>query len=169
MNMAFVFQWLQYSQMMIAVLMMLALVTLPMAPLWGQNNHAKGNAEGAKPEGAMANGTYLYGQSPQADQLGKQYIVFEVTGDEVVGALYMPRSEFSCFQGEITANELEMTVDDPYNESTHPYAIALEPQSPMANRNGQLETPIALEGYHPLEEISANDKRMLATCQNQFQ
>ncbi|PSO48460.1 MAG: hypothetical protein BRC33_09760 [Cyanobacteria bacterium SW_9_44_58] len=169
MNMVFVLQWLQYSQMMIAVLMMLALVALPMAPLWGQNNHAKGNPGEAKSEGAMANGTYLYGQSPQADQLGKEYIVFEVSGDKVVGALYMPRSEFSCFQGEITANELEMTVEDPYNESTHSYAIALEPQSPMADRNGAPETPITLEGYHPLEEISPNDKRMLATCQKEFQ
>lgn len=169
MNMAFVYQWLQYSQIMIAVLIMLVLVTLPIAPLWAQNNNPEQDSEDANGEGAMANGTYLYGQSPQVDQLGKQYIVFEVTGEKVVGALYMPHSEFSCFQGEITPNRLEMTVDDPYNESTHPYAIALAEHSPLANRNGQLEKPIVLQGYHPLEEISQNDQRMLATCQKELQ
>jgi len=167
MNMAFFYQWLQCSQMMIAVLMMLALVTLPMTPLWAQTNQSNGKTEGD--DGVMSDGTYLYGQSPQADQLGKQYIIFEVTGQDVIGALYMPHSEFSCFKGNITPNQLEMTVDDPYNETTHPYAIALEERSPVASQNGVPAEAIMLQGYHPLEEISANDQRMLATCQKEFQ
>ena len=48
------------------------------------------------------------------------------------------------------------------------YAIALEAVSPLASRNEQVQAPVTLKGYHPLEEISPNDERMLATCQNEF-
>jgi hypothetical protein len=165
MNMTFISQWLQLSQFVMAALMMFALMTLPMTPLWAQESNRK--TDGESNSGVFPEGTYLYGQSPQADQIGQEYIVFEVSQGELVGALYMPHSEFSCFQGEITANQLEMLVDHPYDDTTHSHAIALESTSPIASRDGQGQE-LTIQGYHALEEISANDQRMLATCKKEM-
>lgn len=160
MNIIFIYQWLQASQLFMAILVMSAFVFAPIAPLRAQENNSS-----RKP---FPNGTYLYGQSQQANQIGSSYIVFEVIQDQLIGALYMPHSEFSCFRGEVQGNEVVMTVDHPYEDTTHPYAIALAPTSPIADRNGDATNPLGLQGYHLLEEISENDERMLAVCKKEF-
>ncbi|MDR9403180.1 MAG: hypothetical protein RI580_07050 [Halothece sp. Uz-M2-17] len=165
MNIASLSQWLQSAQMLIAVLLMLVLATVPIGSLSAQEEKERKESNRMS---TLPNGTYLYGQSRQPDQIGQEYIVFEVKDGKLVGALYMPHSEFSCFQGTIQANELAMTVDHPYENTQYPYAIALEAVSPLASRNEQAQAPVTLKGYHPLEEISPNDERMLATCQNEF-
>jgi len=161
MSITFLGQWLQSSQILIAVVIMSAFTTLPIAPSWSQEGQSKDETN------VIPNGFYLYGQSQKPDQIGKEYIVFKAEDGELVGALYMPRSEFSCFRGEIAANQLQMIVDDPYEDSTHPYAIALTTRDAIASRqNDSLSQPVTLQGYHPIEDISDNDRRLLATCQS---
>ena len=181
MSITFWGQWLKSSQILIAAVMMLAFVTLPIAPSWGQESHpysavrrrslrmtvGQSKDEANSNSSVIPNGIYLYGQSQKPDQIGKEYIVFKAEGGELVGALYMPRSEFSCFRGEIAANQLQMIVDHPYEDSTHPYAIALTTRDAIASRqNDSLSQPVTLQGYHPIEDISDNDRRLLAICQS---
>jgi len=167
MNFTLLFQWLQPAQVFMTALVMLVLVTVPMPLLSAQENQETEEGQ-INNNRTLPNGIYLYGQSRQPDQIGHQYIVFEVSGSSLVGALYMPHSEFSCFQGTMTANELEMTVNHPYDNVQYPYAIALSATSPLASRDPEAKAPASLAGYHPLEEISANDQRILATCQKEF-
>lgn len=168
MNFTLLSQWLQPAPVVMTALVMLILVTVPMPLLFAQENQET-EEENTSNNTILPNGIYLYGQSRQPDQIGQEYIVFKVSGSSLVGALYMPHSEFSCFQGTMTANEIEMTVNHPYENTPYPYAIALSATSPLASQNEATQAPVTLKGYHPLEEISANDERMLATCQKEFQ
>jgi len=168
MNFTLLSQLLQPAPVVMTALVMLVLVSMPMSTLSAQKNKEKEAGDSANNR-VLPNGIYLYGQSQQPDQIGQEYIVFEVSGSSLVGALYMPHSEFSCFQGTMTANEIEMTVNHPYDNTQYPYAIALSATSPLASQNEETQVPVTLKGYHPLEEISTNDERMLATCQKEFQ
>lgn len=118
---------------------------------------------------ALADGTYLYGQSPERDQIGSAYMVFEVEQGEVVGAFYMPHSSFDCFYGSLQTDRLALTVVDSYEQTRHPYSIALEPQDTLATTDEDIVAPMGLEGFHPIENLSENDRRILATCQADFQ
>jgi hypothetical protein len=113
----------------------------------------------------LKDGTYLYGQSPQREQLGQEYLVFTVNAGKVTGAFYQPRSEYSCFSGELTASQLSLSIRDPYDNSVSPYAIALTPQAPVAGNHPNLGN-MTLDGYHALGKLSANDQRMLKDCIN---
>jgi len=113
----------------------------------------------------LKDGTYLYGQSPQREQLGQEYLVFKVNAGKVTGAFYQPRSEYSCFSGELTASQLSLSIRDPYDNSVSPYAIALKPQAPVAG-NAQNLGNMTLDGYYALGKLSANDQRILKDCIN---
>lgn len=115
-------------------------------------------------ESSLPDGTYLYGQSPTPDTIGSEYLVFEVRNGTVAGAFYLPSSEFACFSGTLDARSMNLSVIDPYENEAYPYAIALEPQSPVAEG---LASPVemGLAGYHRLEAPSENDLRMLNVCQ----
>jgi hypothetical protein len=117
----------------------------------------------------IPDGIYLYGQSPEPDQIGAAYLVFEADENEIVGAFYMPHSSFDCFQGEVQPNRLALTITDSYEQTTHPYEIAMTASSDIASADNPAIAPAELEGYHPIEEISENDQRILAICRNQFQ
>lgn len=112
----------------------------------------------------LEDGVYLYGQSPERDQIGSEYLVFEVTQGEVVGAFYMPRSSFDCFYGSFEADQLALTVIDSYERTEHPYAVALESTGTVADASGEVVTPVGLQGYHPIADLNANDQRILDIC-----
>ncbi|MBE9115486.1 hypothetical protein IQ249_06190 [Lusitaniella coriacea LEGE 07157] len=116
-------------------------------------------------EASFADGTYLYGQSPQAEQIDREYLVFQVRDGQVTGAAYYPLSEFACFTGQIDETQLSLSVVDPYEDVAHPYAIALESESQTASSNSQVPVPLQLEGFHRLETLSDNDLRLLNACQ----
>ena len=97
----------------------------------------------------LSNGIYLYGQSAIQEQIGKEYLVFEIKNDKVVGALYLPYSSFSYFYGTQKPGQLDVTVADSYDNSIYPYSISLI-------------------NYHRLTKPSENDLRILAICQNSF-
>lgn len=116
---------------------------------------------------SLADGVYLYGESPDPDQLGRSYLVFEVTQGNVIGAFYMPSSEFDCTYGRFQADQLALTVIDSYEQGRHPYAIALEAASPIAAQNATA-TGLNLAGYYPIATVSENDQRILDACKSSY-
>ncbi|WP_107669217.1 hypothetical protein [Cyanothece sp. BG0011] len=110
----------------------------------------------------LPNGTYLYGSSPQADEIGQEYMVFQVHQGEIKGALYMPHSEFNCFTGTFEGNQMRMSVVDPYDGTHHDYSVALQVPSTVAS-NGQWPH-VGLQGFYRLDEISLSDQKILDTC-----
>ncbi|MBD1869749.1 hypothetical protein H6F93_32360 [Leptolyngbya sp. FACHB-671] len=117
---------------------------------------------------ALPDGVYLFGQSPEPDQVGAAYMVFEVNDSQVEGAFYMPYSSFDCFNGQFGGNQLELTVINSYEQTAHPYVVALNENSSVAT-TGNAIAPVGLEGYHQIEQMSENDERILATCQADLQ
>ncbi|MGJ3252643.1 MAG: hypothetical protein ACFE0J_16165 [Elainellaceae cyanobacterium] len=117
---------------------------------------------------SMPNGVYLYGQSAQPDEIGAAYMVFEVNGDRIVGAFYMPYSSFDCFHGELQANQLALNITDSYERDTYPYSVALTTPSAVAADNPAI-APVELEGYHQIDAVSDNDHRILDTCRANYQ
>lgn len=118
----------------------------------------------------LSDGVYLYGESPKPDQIGKGYFVFEVTQGQVVGALYMPRSSFDCASGAFLQNQLALTVVNSYDRVTNPFEIALEKNYNVASgANPANVQPVELQGFYKLNNLSDNDKRMLATCKADMQ
>lgn len=115
-----------------------------------------------------ADGVYLYGQTPEPEQLGAGYMVFEAVDQQLVGALYMPNSSFDCFQGRLEGSELAMTITNSYTQESYPYAVALATNDAIAAA-GEAPAPLSLEGFHRLAELSENDLRILAVCKANLQ
>ncbi len=111
-------------------------------------------------------GLHLYGQSPVRDQLGQEYLIFMVKENRVIGAIYLPSSEFSCFKGNISGGAMNLSILDPYENATYTHSIALQPTSPMAANSTSQE--LGLEGYYSIEKITDNDRRILRTCLSRF-
>lgn len=113
----------------------------------------------------LEDGTYLYGQSDEPNQVGTAYMVFEVAADNIVGAFYMPSSSFDCFQGTIEAHELALDIHDSYAQESYPYSIALVTnEGAIASQEPVLDSRLNIDGFRPIEAVSGNDQRMLATC-----
>ena len=113
----------------------------------------------------LDDGTYLYGQVTEPNQVDSAYMVFDVKGQTIVGAFYMPHSSFDCFQGTIQPDELALTVHDSYSQETFPFAVALAPNDEAIAFEGTVVAPpMKIDGFQPLESLSENDQRILATC-----
>lgn len=112
----------------------------------------------------LPNGTYFYGSSSEPEIIGQEYMVFQVEEGNVKGAVYMPRSEFSCFTGTFANNQLNMSVIDPYDGTKYPYSISLETASTSTVAGNGQWVEIGLEGYHRLEQMSSQDQHILQTC-----
>lgn len=111
----------------------------------------------------LEEGTYLFGQSPEPDQLGAAYAILSVQNNQTVGAFYQPSSSFDCFSGEVSPNRLAVNVVDSYEQTVHPYTVALTLEDSLVA--GEAAGAYTLEGFHPIEDISTNDYEMLAVCQ----
>ena len=111
----------------------------------------------------LADGVYLYGQSPERDQLSSAYLVFEVTHGQIIGAFYMPRSSFDCVYGTLQSEQLALNVVDSYSREAYPYAVALQGGGAIADAKGAVP-PVTLEGMHRIDNINSNDQRILSTC-----
>ncbi|PSB35565.1 hypothetical protein [Stenomitos frigidus] len=116
----------------------------------------------------LPDGNYLYGQAPKAGQLGATYLVFEVNKGKVNGAFYMPQSSFDCVHGTLQTQRLALTVVNSYEQASYPYAVALQAGGTSASSTGPNVAPIALEGFHPIKHLSANDRRILSTCKASY-
>jgi hypothetical protein len=111
----------------------------------------------------LANGVYLYGRSPEPETMGQEYLVFKVQKGEVIGAFYMPRSEFNCFSGSFDSRQINLSIVDPHDGMKYNYAIGLQVVSPVAT-NSRRSSEVTLEGYHRLGNLSDNDQRILDAC-----
>lgn len=96
----------------------------------------------------LLDGVYLYGDSPQPNQLTRNYVVFERSNGKVVGAFYSPQSEFTCFAGDLQGTRLEVETLVPEEAETQ----AVKAQ---------------LANLYPLQQMSANDQRILAVCRQE--
>lgn len=115
----------------------------------------------------QGDGVYLYGQVPEPGQNDRGYIVFEKNNGQLVGALFMPNSEYSCFRGSVDrTGAIAMTVQG-YAGESHPVQVA-------ANRNVNLDInapspyahSLALADYYRLPKISSSDRKILRACQS---
>lgn len=121
-------------------------------------------------------GVYLYGQSPEPEQIGQEYMVFEVHQGKVIGAFYLPQSEFSCFSGTIKSGQLALKVANSPDSSPYPDSgngqdsqqVATTSNSSYIDSNNSVTYPysVALQNYHQLASVSANDQRILTSCKN---
>ncbi len=112
------------------------------------------------PQANIASGIYLYGESIRPDVIGKEYIVFEKIGNRIVGAFYLPQSEFSCFYGQFKGSRLNVTLIDTYDGQKYKYSLTL-------NQRGLTASKLPLMGqptYQPLDKVSDNDLRILNSC-----
>jgi hypothetical protein len=112
----------------------------------------------------IANGVYLYGESPRPNVIGKEYIIFEKIGSKAFGAFYLPRSEFSCFHGQFKESRLNVTLFDPFDRRKYTFNLALAPEGLTASKQPMLGQPT----YQLLSTISTNDRQILAACKQQL-
>jgi hypothetical protein len=87
----------------------------------------------------------IYGEDAKANQLGKGYVVFQQRGTKVVGALYYPQSEYSCFIGSRTSTQLNITAFD----------TALSPSEAIA---------IPLNTLHSVGQVGEAERVTLSAC-----
>lgn len=128
------------------------------------------------PNSTISDGTYLYGQSSAPEQIGKEYVVFEARDGKVMGALYMPSSEFRCFQGTIASQQMNLTVMNLEGEDSN---VAMEPQQIAANSeqlnlqnsDESIGYPYAvnLQEFQPINQVSESDRRILNVCRSDYQ
>ncbi len=111
------------------------------------------------------NGVYLYGESDRPDVVGKEYIIFETSGNKTIGAFYLPRSEFSCFYGKFKGTRLNVTLIDSFDLKQYKFALALGTNTLTASKQPMMGAP----SYQTLTKISDNDRYMLDTCKLQIQ
>lgn len=155
-------------------------VTPPQPPQVATTRNAIAISQLPAANSSIPDGTYLYGQSNQPQQLGKEYIVFEARQGKVVGAMYLPSSEYSCFYGTLDAKQLNLTVANSYDQTAFAHTIARSQTSEVAavgehlniqNNSDALKYPhaVALEGYQPISQVSDIDKQLLDTCRSNYQ
>lgn len=138
----------------------------------------KGTVTPLKGKLPEVDGIYLYGQSPEPQQLGQEYMVFEVRQGKVVGAFYLPSSEFSCFYGNMQSGKLALTVASSPDSDASSDSIAVDQNSQRvatANDNSHIGNnynsvaypySVALQNYYQLATVSASDRQILRTCKN---
>jgi hypothetical protein len=109
-------------------------------------------------------GFYLYGQTPEPDQIGQAYMVFEAQDNQVKGAFYMPYSSFDCFHGQVETDRFALNIINTYSNEVYDYQVAIAESEPVAGNPGAIEA-FNLEGFHQITALSDNDHRILGMCQ----
>ena len=117
----------------------------------------------AAPVSSLPDGTYLYGESEQPNQLGRTYFVFEVSKGEVNGALYSPNSSFDCTSGKFESQQIALSVVDTYDKTSYPIEIGTLNGGIVASADPVAE--LGLDGMtRVMGEISSRDREILSTC-----
>lgn len=149
----------------------LAMQGLSHAPAHGSEVPASqppSTSQGSSKGAALPDGDYLYGQAPKAGQIGATYLVFEVKKGSITGAFYMPRSSFDCVHGAFQPQQLTLTVVNSYEQASYPYTVALQGGGTSASSTQPEIAPLGLEGYYPIKQLSATDRRILSTCKASY-
>ncbi|BAZ05225.1 hypothetical protein [Calothrix sp. NIES-3974] len=118
----------------------------------------------------QGDGIYLYGQSPRIGENGKGYIVFTKNQGRVVGALYMPNSEYSCFRGSIDeTGAIAMTVQG-YAGESNPVQVATSGNGVNLDINN-INAPspyahsLSLTDFYRLQQIGQLEREILQACE----
>lgn len=114
----------------------------------------------------LADGVYAFGDHPEANQIGSTYLVMAVNNGDVVGGFYQPASSFDCFNGQIVGQTLDLTVVNSYEQTEHPFSLAMEANDAVASQAGGA-TQWVPAGFHALAELSETDHTVLQVCQAQ--
>ena len=122
----------------------------------------------------LSDGVYLYGQSSVPEQLGQEYVVFEVRNGHAIGAFYMPRSEFNCFAGTLQGQQLNISfapsATDEIAAGGPEDSQAFQPIAAASGSSGNnldavsFPVSVKLENYHRITRVSSNDQRILGMC-----
>ncbi len=112
----------------------------------------------------IADGAYLYGEVSRPNVIGKEYIAIDKRGDRVIGAFYLPRSEFSCFYGRVQGSQLNITLVDPFDRQKSNYMLAVTANGLTASKHQKLGTPT----YRSLGKLGKIDRQILTSCKSQF-
>lgn len=124
-------------------------------------------------------GVYVYGQSPEPQQIGQEYIVLEINKGKATGAFYLPSSEYNCFNGTIEGGKLALSLaNGPETEAYSDLGSSIKDRQVAAvsdrslgeSDNNEITTPysVALQNYHQLSTVSASDKQILAACKSNY-
>lgn len=111
----------------------------------------------------LKDGIYFYGQSPQVDVLGQEYVVFRAQQQQIRGAIYYPAAEYACFTGHEDDQGLHLLMAAEDGEAS-PYAI---PWAAAAMVSAEKPLPMAkeqLRGYQPIAQLSALAQSLLTAC-----
>lgn len=114
----------------------------------------------------LEDGIYLYGQASQRDVQGAGYAVFSVKDSQTVGAFYQPHSSFDCFAGQILPDRLAVNVVDSYEQTIHPYEIALTIDDTYVA--GSAAGAYTLEGMHRIADVTESELNILSVCEADF-
>ncbi|MBW4614507.1 MAG: hypothetical protein KME21_14780 [Desmonostoc vinosum HA7617-LM4] len=123
----------------------LALLTLGFVGFNIQTVFAQNSLDKAAESNSYTNGTYLYGETPQSNQIQKGYLVFQRQQGKIVGAFYYPNSEFSCFTGKQANNTL--------------FGKTIGSGNPTVQN-----VKINLQNFHQIDSVSNLDQRVLSVC-----
>ncbi|OKH17889.1 hypothetical protein [[Limnothrix rosea] IAM M-220] len=109
--------------------------------------------------------TYLFGTTPEAGQIGHDYIVMQL-GEEnsVKGAFYQVSSEYACFSGKVANGKLDLAVVDPYEQVAYEHQLNYEESALVANTGEHTTTQIVPEGFHLIDIVSNLANSVLAQC-----
>ena len=92
--------------------------------------------------------TYLFGTTPEAGQIGHEYMVMKMDGeDQFQGAMYQVNSEYACFSGEMSQGKMDLAIIDPYEQVAYEYVMDYGERSVIASEGGELETQF-IHGIH---------------------
>jgi hypothetical protein len=112
----------------------------------------------------LRDGVYVYGESSQPNEIGKEYIVFETRRGKTIGAFYLPQSEFSCFSGKFESGRLNVRLIDAYDRQVYKYSLALNERGLTASKQPMMGAPT----YQILTQPSKNDLSILQACKMEF-
>lgn len=137
---------------------------LPLSAALPESNQA-----GADPA-MVADGAYLFGESKQPGELGKEYMVFEVTEGEMVGAFFSPSSDFSCFTGAIADEVMSLQVEDIETKTMNAFSVPLYLSNEVAAAEilFPFESALGLQGTYRIPELDAVSRQVLETCKAEF-
>lgn len=115
----------------------------------------------------VASGAYLFGESPEPGEIGKEYMVFEVQDGQMVGGFYSPSSDFSCFTGNIENDVMSLAVEDPDLQGNSTISVQLYLSNEIAAESELLlpfESALGLQGTYRIPELDQVSKDVLDTC-----
>jgi hypothetical protein len=98
---------------------------------------------------------FLYGEANTANQVGKGYLIFQRSGQQIVGAMYSPQSEYTCFTGQLTATNINL----------QPFDTGVQTASNQDSTQAAIQ--VALPSLHQLSQVGSADRQVLASCQKE--